>query len=160
MTPILQAAAAAVLALGSGAAAMSVMNRDVPDLAVPAMGWAPGDALDGQSFLTLSTVRESGETLENTLHFADGRFQSEMCQRYCDFGWSEYRTATEGKVVHFTATTRCPDAPHTVVWYGTVRGDRMEVLGTWTTRRWYWTRQINVTGTGDPVPIATPAAEG
>ena len=45
-------------------------------------------------------------------------------------------------MIHFTATTICRDAPHTVVFYGQVEGDTITLEGTWTTRRWYWTNQI------------------
>jgi hypothetical protein len=55
-------------------------------------------------------------------------------------------------VTHFTATALCPDAPHTVVWYGTVTGDEVAVEVTWTTRRWYWTNQIAVRGSGTVTP--------
>jgi len=155
MTPILQAAAIGVAALGTGATAVTFMNEDVPDLAVPAGPWEAGSELDGRAFRLKSVIKETGEVLDDTVFsFVDGTFQSSRCQIYCEFGWTGYQTWTEGEVTHFTTTTRCPDAPHTVVWYGTVQGDELRFEGTWTTRRWYWTRQINAVGTG------TPAAQG
>lgn len=161
MTPTLQAAAIGVAALGTGATAVTLMNEDVPDLAVPAGPWEAGTELDGRVFRLSSLVKESGEVLDETkLSFADGRFQSSRCQIYCDFGWSSYQTWTEGEVTHFAATTHCPDAPHTVVWYGTVEGDELHFEGTWTTRRWYWTRQINVIGDGSPVGPGGEAISG
>ncbi len=160
MSSVVQAAAVAVLAMGTGAATVSVMNEDIPDLAVPDVAWEPGAALDGKVFHTVDTVSETGEVLDDELHFRDGRFQSAMCQTYCDFGWSEYRTWEEDGVVHFTTLAICPEAPHTVVWYGTVIGDEVEFAGTWTTRRWYWTRQLNVTGAGSTTPPAAPAPSG
>lgn len=161
MTPILQAAAIGVAALGTGATAVTLMNEDVPDLAVPSGPWEAGTELDGRVFRLSSLVKESGEVLDETkLSFVDGRFQSSRCQIYCDFGWSSYQTWTEGEVTHFTATTHCPDAPHTVVWYGTVEGDELHFEGTWTTRRWYWTRQINVIGDGSPVGPGGEAISG
>jgi len=157
MTPIVQAAAVALVALGGGATAVTVMTEDVPDFAVPAGSWQPGHELDGGVFNITGVIAESGEELPETLFtFRDGTFQSSRCQVYCDFGWSGYQTWAEGETLHFTTTTRCPDAPHTVVWYGTVTGDEMRIAGTWTTRRWYWTRQINPVGEGAPV---TPGGE-
>ena len=98
---------------------------------------------------------------EPLLHFVDGRFQSKMCQVYCDFGWSEYQTATVDGVIHFTTTTTCPDAPHTVVWYGMMGDDgKISFEGTWTTRRWYWTRQLNVMGEGAALASAETAPAG
>ena len=152
MISVLQAAAVADLALGTGATAVTLMKEDLPDFAVPEGPWQQGSEFDGRAFRLSGTVKESDEELPATvLSFADGRFQSSRCQIYCDFGWSEYRTWTEGEVTRFTATTRCPDAPHTVVWYGMLEGDGMRVEGTWTTRRWYWTRQLNLVGEGSPV---------
>lgn len=160
MTPIAQAAAIAALALGTGAATVTVMNEDKPDLAVPEGPWEPGSALDGRVFYTVDTIAETGEVLTDELHFRDGRFQSAMCQEYCDFGWSEYQTWTEGDTIRFATTTTCPDAPHTVVWYGMVTGDEISFEGTWTTRRWYWTRQLNATGAGSTTPPDATAPSG
>lgn len=160
MTPIVQAAAILTLAVGTGAATVSVMNEDIPDMTVPALAWSAEGVLDGKAYATVDTVAETGEVLEDKLLFENGRFQSAMCQKYCDFGWSDYRTATDGEAIHFTATTTCPDAPHTVVWYGTVRGDKIEIAASWTTRRWYWTRQINATGLGALIAPADGATSG
>lgn len=148
MTPVAQSLVIATLVLGAGATSVSVMNDDIPDLAVPEAAWEPGSALDGQSFDTVDRIIETGEILTDTLVFRDGTFQSAMCQKYCDFGWSNYQTWSEGDVIHFTATTRCPDAPHTVVWLGQVDQGEISFEASWTTRRWYWTRQITATGEG------------
>lgn len=148
MTSIFQAGAVAVVTLGAGAATVSVMKDDPPGIVVPDGPWEIGTVLDERVFYTVDTIQETGEVVQDELHFADGKFQSSMCQTYCDFGWSDYRTWTEGEVTHFSTTTRCPDAPHTVVWYGTVTGDDVRFKGKWTTRRWYWTRQLNVVGEG------------
>ena len=149
MSHVFQAAGVVLLAFGAGAATVSVVNDDVPDMALPELTWTAGTALDGKTFYTDDTVIESGEQIQDIIHFRDGTFQSQMCQVYCDFGWSDYQTWIEDDVIHFTTTTMCPDAPHTVVWYGTVEGDEITFEGSWTTRRWYWTRQINVTGFGN-----------
>lgn len=152
---MIRAARALVVAaalLATGAAAVTVMRVDPPPATVPDAPWQPGSALDGRAFHTVDTIIETGEVLRDVLHFADGRFQSAMCQEYCDFGWTEYRTWAEGAVIHFTTTTRCPDAPHTVVWHGQVTGDAIRFEATWTTRRWYWTRQINAVGEGSTTP--------
>ncbi len=142
MPQILQMAAIAMATLGTGAATMTVMNKDVPDLSVPEGEWTAGSILDGRAFHIRGTDLASGEELEDELIFRDGAFQSTNCQEYCDFGWSDYRTKVKGDTIHFTARTECPDAPHTVVWYGTVKDEEVRVEGTWTTRRWYWTHQI------------------
>lgn len=152
MIKILQVAAIALGTLGTGAAAMTVMNEDIPDLAVPQGAWTAGDELDGMTFEILGTDLASGAVLEDEIIFRNGTFQSVDCQEYCDFGWSEYETKTVDDVIHFTVRTICPTAPHTVVWYGTVTDGAIEIDVTWTTRRWYWTNQIAITASGVPVP--------
>ncbi|MCC1492631.1 hypothetical protein [Cognatishimia sp. F0-27] len=158
MPQIMQVAAIALATVGTGAATMTVLNEDIPDFQVPEGAWADNGALDGRSFDILGIDPGSGAVLEDLIVFRDGSFQSVDCQNYCDFGWSDYQTKEIDGVIHFTARTICPDAPHTVVWYGTVEGDAVEVEGTWTTRRWYWTNQIAITATGNSVPTVEDAA--
>lgn len=150
MPQILQVAAISLATLGTGAATMTVMNPDISDFAVPEGNWSAGSLLDGKSFHIKGADTDSGEILTDELVFRDGTFQSVNCQTYCDFGWSSYETKVVDEAIHFTATTVCPDAPHTVVWYGTVSGDTVEISGTWTTRRWYWTHQIRFTAESAP----------
>lgn len=85
------------------------------------------------------------------LHFEDGRFQSAMCQSFCDFGGSEFRTLTRAGATEFT--TRCLETPHSVIRYGTVTGETVRFEGRRTTRRWYWTRRATVTSAGSETPL-------
>lgn len=158
MSQIPQVAAIALATLGTGAATMTVMNEDIPDFQVPEGAWTASGALDGRSFDILGTDLNSGAVLEDLIVFRDGTFQSVDCQKYCNFGWSDYQTKEIDGLIHFTARTICPDAPHTVVWYGRVDGDEVVVDGTWTTRRWYWTNQIAITATGSSVPATEDIA--
>jgi len=152
MAHVTQAVMVVALALGTGATTVAVVNEDIPDMAVPDMAWEQSGALDGRSFDILAQVGDN-ETLEtDRLVFSEQGFMSLDCQLYCDFGYSDYQTMQEGDVVHFTATTRCPTAPHTVVWVGTVTGDEIDVKASWTTRRWYWTHQIMAIGSGAQIP--------
>ncbi len=160
MTSILQVAAIALATLGTGAATMTVMNEDIPDLVVPEGDWTAGHELDGKRFSIKGTNLASGAVLEDDIVFREGTFQSTDCQEYCDFGWSDYQTKVIDDVIHFTVRAICPDAPHTVVWYGTVSGDTVEVKVTWTTRRWYWTNQIPVSASGSSVDIAKQNLSG
>ena len=148
MPQIIQVAAIAVATLGTGAATMTVMNEDIPDLQVPEGAWEASGALDGRVFTVTGTDAESGAVLEDELIFREGTFQSTDCEEYCNFGWSDYQTKDVDGVIHFTATTLCPDAPHTVVWYGQIDGDAVTFEVTWTTRRWYWTNQMMLEGSG------------
>jgi hypothetical protein len=158
MPQILQVAAIALATLGTGAATMTIMNEDIPDFQVPEGAWTASGALDGKSFDILGTDLASGAVLEDLIVFRDGTFQSVDCQNYCDFGWSDYQTKEIDGVIHFSARTICPDAPHTVVWYGRVDGDEVVIEGTWTTRRWYWTNQIVIAAMGKSVPATEDIA--
>ena len=157
MSQILQIAAIAFATLGTGAATLTVMNEDIPDFAVPEGAWADTGALDGMTFRIYGEVPDRGAVLEDHIIFRDGTFQSTDCENYCNFGWSDYQTKTVDGVIHFTTTAICPDAPHTVVWYGRVTADEVVIDSTWTTRRWYWTNQIAVKATGAVVPAAEVA---
>lgn len=160
MISILQAGTVTMLAVGTRAAAISAMKTDIPDLAFHPGQQAVGEALDGLVFHTVDRIRETSDVLKDELQFIDGRFQSAICQEYCDFGWPEYRTWPDGKVIHFPATAVCPGAPHTVVRFGTVDGDSLRFEGTWTTRRRYWKRQLNVAGAGTLATAPSDAAAG
>lgn len=161
MPQIIQVAAIAVATLGTGAATLSVMNEDIPDLQVPEGAWVSSGALDGRAFEVYGHDVNSGAVLEDEIIFRDGTFQSVDCQNYCDFGWSEYQTKEIDGLIHFTATTICPDAPHTVVFYGQVDGDAVAIQGTWTARRWYWTNQIVMEVAGTAIDFdAAIAASG
>ena len=149
MPQMLQVAAIVLATAGTGAATLTVMNEDIPDLAVPDGPWVASGALDGRAFTIEGTDLDSGALLTDELLFRDGTFQSVDCQQYCDFGWSDYRTKKIDGVTYFTAKTLCPDAPHTVVWYGAIDGDAITLDVTWTTRRWYWTNQIAIEASGE-----------
>jgi len=148
MPQILQIAAIAAATFGTGAATLTVMNEDIPDLAVPEGDWTDSGALDGMMFAVSGTDLGSGAELEDEIIFRNGTFQSVDCEQYCNFGWSDYQTMNIDGVTHFTATAICPDAPHTVVWHGTLSGAEMTIDVTWTTRRWYWSNQIQIRGVG------------
>jgi len=160
MTPIAQAAAIAVVTLGTGAATVSVLNGDIPDMAVPEAEWSAGHELDGRAF-HIEAMLDNGQTDVDELRFADGGFISMGCEEYCDFGYSDYRTWVDADgVIHFTATADCPTAPHRTVWHGQVAGDEITVEMSWTTRRWYWTHQINGAGGGPEIAAPDSAVSG
>ena len=152
MPQLLQIAAIAVATFGTGAATLSAMNEDIPDLVVPAGDWGATGALDGMTFRIYGEDPSSGAVLEDDIVFRDGTFQSVDCENYCNFGWTGYQTKEIDGVMSFTTTAICPDAPHTVVWYGTITGDDISIESTWTTRRWYWTNQIGIRATGAAIP--------
>ena len=60
MSHVFQAAGVVLLAFGAGAATVSVVNDDIPDMEVPEKAWSAGSALDGRVFYTNDTVIETG----------------------------------------------------------------------------------------------------
>ena len=91
LTTILRTAAFAGAVLATGAAAVTALNPDLPDFAVPSGTWQGGSTLDGQAFHFTGTVGETGAAMPETpLSFVDGQFQSSRCQVACTFGWNEY----------------------------------------------------------------------
>lgn len=159
MTPLVQVAAIAVLTFGTGAAAVTVMNQDIPDLDIPEAAWSPGHELDGMVF-QIDAMLDNGQPQTDELRFQDGGFLSVDCEEYCNFGYSDYQTWVDDGVIHFTATARCPTAPHTVVWHGQVADDQIAVEMSWTTRRWYWTHQIKGVGDGPATHDASDTVAG
>jgi len=160
MKIIFKAIALLAVVIATGAATVALIKVDIPDLAIPDVDWERGSVLDGQVFYTTDRVLQTEDVILDEFHFRDGTFQSLMCQIYCDFGWSDYMTWQDGETTHFYAVTRCPDAPHTVVFLGKIVDGTLTFEGTWTTRRWYWTHQINVVGEGTTTPTAAHMAEG
>ncbi len=160
MSQMFQIAAIAIATLGTGAATMTVMQSDIPDFAVPQGDWAAGNALDGKSFQVVGQDLKSGEMLKDEFTFVDGAFKSINCQAYCDFGWTVYQTRTDGDMIHFVSRPVCPDAPHQIVFYGTITGEDVQFEGSWTTRRWYWTHQITFAGSGAQMPASDTSVSG
>lgn len=157
MTPILQAAAIAIVTLGTGAATLTAMNGEVQDLSVPDAPWEAGHLLDGRSFSFVGVTHEGSQVQTDILRFENGGFLSEDCEDYCNFGFTDYQTWVDGDVIHFTTNPTCSEAPHSVVWVGRVEGDRIYLDMSWTTRRWYWTQQIMGSGTGiDTATLGLP----
>lgn len=160
MAQILQVLAIATVTFGTGAATMGVMNEDIPDLQVPEGNWSAEGLLDGRTLVIEGRDVDSGTITEDELVFRNGTMMSTNCQEYCDFGWSEYQTQTIDGVIHFTATAACPDAPHTIVFYGQIEGDTVTADASWTTRRWYWTHQIVMDATGTVMPTPDMSTSG
>ena len=159
MKVIFKALALLAIVIATGAATVVLVKKDMPDQAIPDYPWQPGGVLDGSVYYTTDEIIQSGEILLDEFHFKDSTFQSAMCQTYCDFGWSDYMTWQDGEITHFYAVTHCPDAPHTVVFVGKVVDGKLSFEGTWTTRRWYWTHQVNAIGEGTTTPTPAHLAE-
>jgi len=80
------------------------------------------------------------------LLFKDGKFISENCKPY-GFVEGPYWLRFDKDSVHFFAELKSP-THGTMVWKGTVKGDKIEGNLVWTRERWYWTirRTFNFAG--------------
>ena len=102
--------------------------------------------LDGYRFRTQTFDRHGVARTEDRLVFNNGKFASDNCMRL-GFGESPYWIRIEGDRVHFLSETTSP-SHGTMVWKGTITGDRIEATYRWTKERWYWTlrREYQIRG--------------
>lgn len=115
------------------------------------LAWAADAAsgvLDGKVFVGTMHVDTYDKPFEDALHFDQGLFLSEECQRACDFGQTPYFTRREGDSIAFVVSTSCSDAPHSVQWEGRVTGNKIEGTVIWKSKRFYGTFTRNGTFSG------------
>jgi hypothetical protein len=87
-------------------------------------------ALDGKKYL--GDIGDKGKAAEDTsvvFTFADGKFQSSVCEKY-GFEKGAYTTAKEGDAVRFEATALSPEYGRNQ-WRGTVKGNEVEGVLVW-----------------------------
>ena len=106
--------------------------------------WAT--TLDGKSFRSRQYGDDGTPRPWDMLLFKDGKFISENCKPY-GFVEGPYWLRFDGDSVHFFAELKSP-THGTMVWKGTVKGDKIEGNLVWTRERWYWTirRTFNFAG--------------
>jgi len=106
--------------------------------------WA--STLDGKSFRSRQYNDDGTPRPWDVLVFKDGNFISENCKPY-GFVEGPYWLRFDGDSVHFLAELESP-THGTMVWKGTVKGDKIEGNLVWTRKRWYWTirRSFNFAG--------------
>ena len=95
--------------------------------------------LEGKSFAGELGQIGKPAMAEDLLIFQDGMFVSEKCQKKCGYTAGPYWMRSTEDGVQVRAETPCLKSDATIVWNGTVKGDEIEGIFTWTSRRWYWT---------------------
>lgn len=120
--------------------------------------------LDGLRFRAGIVRRDAGadvqsQPLEDRLVFSNGAFSSAVCKKY-NFAEAPYWTRKDGDAIHFLAELTSP-TDGTMVWKGTIRGDRLEGTMRWTKKRWYWTvdTEHNIVGAVEKGPEPTSSPE-
>ena len=97
--------------------------------------WA--STLDGKRFLSRQYNDDGTPRPWDVLVFKDGKFISENCKPY-GFVEGPYWLRFDGDSVRFLAELQ--SLTHgTMVWRGTVKGEKIEGNLVWTRERWYWT---------------------
>ena len=95
--------------------------------------------LDGMSFSGALGPDGQPKDVVDRFVFYDGTFVSKECELRCKYPARPYSVNRADGKVTFTSRTKCPYKDATIVWRGTVDGDTIEGVATWTIKRWYWT---------------------
>jgi hypothetical protein len=94
-------------------------------------------ALDGKVFIGQSGESGKEASEEDTVTFNNGKLHSVVCDQW-GFGKGEYTTTKEGSKIHLEAETT--SSKHgKILWKGTVEGDSLNAVYTWTKKRFFWT---------------------
>jgi hypothetical protein len=90
---------------------------------------AQAGALDGKSFAGTFTEKGKAKGDVDTFVFKDGKFRSTACDPY-GFTEATYSATTKDGATSFEATSESPKEG-TMMWKGTVRGDRIDGTAVW-----------------------------
>jgi len=95
--------------------------------------------LDGMSFTGALGPDGQPKDVTDRFVFANGTFVSKECELLCKYPARPYSVKISGGKTAFFSKTKCPYKDATIVWRGTVDGDTIQGVATWTIKRWYWT---------------------
>ncbi len=112
--------------------------------------------LDGMTFTGALGPHGKPKDVEDTFVFANGTFVSKECELRCKYPARPYFIRKVGNKTEFVSETQCPYKDAKIIWRGTVRGDTIEGVSTWTIRRWYWTVENKFEFSGKLVKQSTP----
>lgn len=95
-------------------------------------------SLDGKTFVGEFGSYRSGVLTADSFVFRNGTFMSMQCAK-CGYPKGVYKTTTKEGVTKFIAETPCPRTDARIVWQGTIKGNQIVGVATWTQKRWYRT---------------------
>ena len=114
--------------------------------------------LDGMSFRGGVGPYGQPHDVEDRFVFANGEFFSKECEQRCEYPARPYFIRKVGDQIEFISETKCPYKDATIVWRGSVQGDKIEGVATWTINRWYWTVEKKYEFSGSLEEPGTPLA--
>ena len=114
--------------------------------------------LDGMTFVGEVGLLGKPADIKDDLVFSEGNFLSVRCERLCNYPARPYFVREVDGVVEFVSETKCPTKDAKIVWRGTVDGDSIKGVFTWTSSRWYWTIEKQFWFEGKLVEQSRPIA--
>ncbi len=114
--------------------------------------------LDGMTFSGALGPNGKPKDIKDSFVFANGRFVSKECELRCKYPARPYFVRSNGNQTEFVSETKCPYKDATIIWRGTIRGDTIKGVSTWTVKRWYWTIESNFEFEGKLIAQSTPVA--
>ncbi len=114
-------------------------NLANPGVAGQSEELAASGPLDGMSFSGALGPHGQPKDVADRFVFANGTFVSVECELRCKYPARPYSVNEAGGKTTFLSKTKCPYKDATIVWKGTVEGDTIQGIATWTIKRWYWT---------------------
>jgi len=114
--------------------------------------------LDGMTFTGMLGPDGKPKDIEDSFVFANGTFVSKECELQCGYPARPYFVRKNGNQTEFVSETKCPYKDAKIVWRGTVEGNTIKGVSTWTVKRWYWTVEKDFEFAGTLVNQSTPVA--
>ncbi|NNC99347.1 MAG: hypothetical protein HKN85_04115 [Gammaproteobacteria bacterium] len=127
-----------ILSLASGLQ-MSAASEGDSNTVINGTVKAESGPLDGLTFRGALGPDGKPKDTPDTFVFENGTFVSKECELKCQYPARPYFVRTNGGKTEFVSETHCPYKDASIVWRGTVDGDRIEGKSTWIVKRWYWT---------------------
>ncbi len=112
--------------------------------------------LDGMAFSGILGM-DDGDVRDSFV-FAKGTFVSTECERRCGYVARPYYVRKDGDKTDFISESICLHKNSKIVWRGTVEGETIKGVATWTVERWYWTIEKEYSFEGTLVGSAGPVA--
>ena len=114
--------------------------------------------LDGMTFTGALGPSGKPKDIEDSFVFANGTFVSKECESRCKYPARPYFVRSNGNQTEFISETQCPYKDARIIWRGTIQGDKIKGVSTWTVKRWYWTVENNFEFEGKLTERLTPVA--